>query len=65
MSTEQAEKVTASYVLIMSAIQAELNTLQNGVDNHFDANPDTLHYGHIGSANRILELLKQANGKVD
>ncbi len=28
--------------------------------DHFDVNPDELHWGHVGDLGRIIEVLKEA-----
>ena len=51
------------YIEMMSQVQSELNVLQAKADIHFDTNPDTLNWGHVGDLDNILSLLKKANGK--
>ena len=51
------------YIKLMNQVQAELDELQAKADNHFDTNPDTLNWGHVGDLNNILSLLQKANGK--
>ena len=61
----QATKLdpTSIYIEMMNQVQAELNELQDKADIHFDINPDTLNWGHVGDLDNILSLLKKANGK--
>ena len=61
MSNQAADKI----IEVKALIDAELAELQAKSDNHFDVNPDKAHWGHVGSLQHILELLQQANGKVD
>ena len=62
MQTIKLSPVSA-YVSLMNQVQAELDVLQAKADNHFDTNPDTLNWGHVGDLDNILSLLKKANGK--
>jgi len=53
----------SGYISLINQVQAELDALQVKADNHFDTNPDTLNWGHVGDLDNILSLLKKANGK--
>jgi len=61
----QATKLdpTSIYIKLMNQVQTELDALQVKADNHFDTNPDTLNWGHVGDLDNILSLLQKANGK--
>ena len=40
-------------------IDAMLARLQDLSDDHFDADPETIHWGHVGTLSHYAELLKR------
>jgi hypothetical protein len=44
-------------------IDALLAKLKTASDNHFDASPEEINWGHVGDLGRIIELLKEADGQ--
>ena len=40
-------------------IDAMLQRLQALSDNHFDTDPETIHWGHVGTLSHYAELLKR------
>ena len=50
-----------AFMMNMSEVRDQLLVLTSYVDNHMDVLPDEIHWGHVGSARRTLELLLQIN----
>jgi hypothetical protein len=51
------------FVRLMDVFNSEMAALQSRADNHFGKDPDELNWGDVGDLTKIVELLKQANGK--
>ncbi len=49
----------AAFMAKKAQIDAMLVRLKDLSDDHFDVNPDTLHWGHVGDLEHYAELLKR------
>ncbi|WP_291207042.1 hypothetical protein [Hyphomonas sp.] len=52
-------KVVAAFMSKKAEIDAMLVRLQDLSDDHFDADPETIHWGHVGTLSHYAELLKR------
>jgi hypothetical protein len=52
-------KAVAAFMSKKAEIDAMLARLQNLSDDHFDAAPETIHWGHVGTLSHYAELLKR------
>jgi hypothetical protein len=63
MTTRRAtainDKALAAFVAAKSEIDARLERLKGLSDDHFHANPDEIHWGHVGDLQRYAGLLRQ------
>lgn len=56
------EKVTAqaAFVAAMNEIDAHLAAIKAASADHLGTHPDHVNWGHVGSAKRAVELLREA-----
>jgi len=52
-------KAVAAFMAKKAEIDAMLARLQTLSDDHFDANPETIHWGHVGTLSHYADLLKR------
>lgn len=52
-------KAVAAFMVKKAEIDAMLQRLQALSDDHFDADPETVHWGHVGTLSQYAELLKR------
>jgi hypothetical protein len=52
-------KAVAAFMSKKTEIDAMLARLQSLSDDHFDADPETIHWGHVGTLSHYAELLKR------
>jgi hypothetical protein len=52
-------KAVAAFIAKKAEIDAMLQRLQALSDDHFDADPETIHWGHVGTLSHYAELLKR------
>ena len=52
-------KAVAAFMIKKAEIDAMLARLQTLSDDHFDADPETIHWGHVGTLSHYAELLKR------
>jgi hypothetical protein len=52
-------KAVAAFIAKKAEIDAMLHRLQALSDDHFDADPESIHWGHIGTLSHYAELLKR------
>ena len=52
-------KAVAAFMSKKAEIDAMLARLQTLSDDHFDADPETIHWGHVGTLSHYAELLKR------
>ena len=52
-------KAVAAFMIKKAEIDAMLARLQTLSDDHFDADPETIHWGHVGTLSHYVELLKR------
>jgi hypothetical protein len=52
MTTTQKTALDA-YLQRYSAIRSKIEALQQLADNHFEHDPDTIHWGHVGDLGRL------------
>jgi hypothetical protein len=53
------EKALGNFIGVLGEARERLAELQEYIDNHMDANPDEVNYGHVGSAEYLLAQLTQ------
>ena len=53
------EKALGNFIGVLGEARERLEELQKYIDNHMDANPDEVNYGHVGSAEYLLAQLTQ------
>ena len=53
------DKALAAFVAAKAEIDARLERLKCLSDDHFHANPDEIHWGHVGDLQRYASLLRQ------
>ncbi len=54
------EKALNAYVQTMGQIEKYLSELQALVNDHLGNDPESINWGHVGSANHLADLLKEA-----
>lgn len=64
MSTRRAtattnDKALTAFIAAKTEIDARLERLKALSDEHFNAQPDEIHWGHVGDLQRYAELLRQ------
>lgn len=47
----------AEYLKVIGELDARLSELKELVENHFNYEPDSINWGHVGSAKYLLEQL--------
>ena len=52
-------KAVAVFMVKKAEIDAMLQRLQALSDDHFDADPETIHWGHVGTLSHYIDLLKR------
>lgn len=65
MAAKKLEKRTLmhSYLQSLAAVEAELDELKIQTSKYFGSHPDDLTEGNLEEMERVLNLLRQANGK--
>lgn len=58
-ATTKNDKILAAFVAAKAEIDAQLARLKALSDEHFNAQPDEIHWGHIGDMQRYADLLRQ------
>lgn len=58
-ATATNDKALAAFIAAKSEIDARLERLKGLSDDHFHANPDEIHWGHVGDLQRYAGLLRQ------
>lgn len=53
------EKALAAFLAAKVEIDAQLERLKSLSEEHFNADPDEIHWGHVGDLNRYATLLRQ------
>lgn len=48
-----------AYLQHYAAIRSKIEALQQLADDHFDHDPDAIHWGHVGDLGRIDECLNE------
>ena len=46
-----------AYLARVAAIHLKLTRLQQLADDHFDHDPDAIHWGHVGDLGRVDQVL--------
>lgn len=63
MNTRRAcatnDKALAAFVAAKAEIDARLERLKALSDDHFNATPDEIHWGHVGDLQRYASLLRE------
>jgi hypothetical protein len=49
-----------AFLAAMGGIREQLARLQSAADDHLGVEPESVHWGHVGSAQHLLELLTEA-----
>jgi hypothetical protein len=57
--TSDNSKALAVFMVKKAEIDAMLQRLQALSDDHFDADPELIHWGHVGTLSHYAELLKR------
>jgi hypothetical protein len=53
------DKALAAFVAAKAEIDARLVRLKGLSDDHFNATPDEIHWGHVGDLQRYANLLRE------
>lgn len=56
-------KAAEIYAAQMIKMQELVNQIQEEIDNHFDASPEDVNYGHVGSMDRKIQLMMELLNK--
>ena len=57
--TRDNSEAVAAFMNRKAEIDAMLARLQTLSDDHFDADPEAIHWGHVGTLSHYAELLKR------
>lgn len=55
------DKALDAFVAKISEAAVLARKVVAALDNHLDLDPDDIHWGHVGDAERILEVLREAH----
>ena len=58
-ATATNDKALAAFVAAKAEIDARLERLKCLSEHHFHANPEEIHWGHVGDLQRCASLLRQ------
>ena len=58
-TTKATETALAAFTQKKAEIDAALARLQSLSDQHFNCQPDAIHWGHVGTLSHYAELLKR------
>ena len=58
-ATPDNSKALNAFIAKKAEIDAQLARLKALSDDHFNAHPDEIHWGHVGDLQRYAELLRQ------
>lgn len=58
-SRERSNKALDAFMTTKAQIDAMLERLKALSDDHFDAHPDEINWGHVGTLNHYASLLRQ------
>ena len=61
-ATAPNDKALDAFLAAKIEIDTMLERLKALSDDHFDAHPDEIHWGHVGSLNHYASLLRQITG---
>ena len=53
------EKALDAYMTTVAEIDSALTTIKDKVSDHFGVLPEEINWGHVGSAQHVLELLQE------
>jgi hypothetical protein len=53
------DKALAAFIAAKTEIDARLERLKAHSDEHFNLQPDEIHWGHVGDLQRYAELLRR------
>lgn len=53
------EKALDAYMTTVAEINGVLASIKDKVSDHFGVPPEEINWGHVGSAQHVLELLKE------
>jgi hypothetical protein len=54
------DQALSAFLAAMGGVNEQLERLQAAADDHLGNGPDEIRWGHVGSANHLLELLTEA-----
>jgi hypothetical protein len=60
MATVRTSPALDAFVLALTDCHKLLGQILVRVDDHLGLGPDEVHWGHVGDANRLRDLLEQA-----
>ena len=49
------EKALANFMGNIGTIAEQLATIQAHIDNYMDVSPEDIHWGHVGSAGKVID----------
>ncbi len=58
-STKSTDRALAAFIAKKAEIDTMLKRLQGLSDDHFGVTPDEVNWGHVGSLDHYVELLKR------
>jgi len=58
-ATAPNDKALGAFLAAKKNIDHMLARIQTLSDDHFDTDPDAIHWGHVGSLNNYASLLRQ------
>jgi hypothetical protein len=58
-ATATNDKARATFLSAKAEIDTRLERLKGLSDDHFHANPDEIHWGHVGDLQRYANLLRE------
>ena len=58
-TASENSKALKAFIAKKAEIDAQLERLKTLSDDHFNAQPDEIHWGHVGDLQRYAELLRQ------
>ena len=57
--SQSNDQALRAFISNVGEIQVQLSVLTGYAENHMDTLPEDIHWGHVGSTRRVLELLDQ------
>lgn len=59
------EHALAYFVATITKLRQEAATLTNNIENHMGYDPDNINWGHVGTAQHVLHIIRKINTELE